>query len=339
MNELARHIESLLVTNDCVIVPGLGGFVTRHVSAHRIEEENLFLPPYRSVGFNAQLTMNDGLLAQSFMQSHDSTYPETIRFIEDLVMDIKRQLRENGIYELDGIGKLSLNLDGSYDFVPCEAGVLSPEHYGLGSFTIEELAADEEQSLATTFRKNKFRFFWKPSAGQKKEYVVRINRNRANYAIATVAAAMFYLFFSMPMGSSSGPEITMASVSNGMVWGLPTLSDIRGAQPIVLQESKHETAKVQPQIKPEKAPSVATHQKPSECYTIVLASAISEKNAQSMTEKLKQDSIGEPFVYKKGNMVRVACGRFDSKEDAYKQMNEFRSRALFPDAWVLSINQ
>ena len=60
MNELSRHIESLLVSNDCVIVPGLGGFVTQYVTARRVDEENLYLPPYRTVGFNGQLTINEG---------------------------------------------------------------------------------------------------------------------------------------------------------------------------------------------------------------------------------------------------------------------------------------
>ena len=68
MIELSRHIESLLLHHDCVIVPGLGGFGTQYVPARRIEEEFLFLPPYRSVGFNQQLVLNDGLLVQSYMK-------------------------------------------------------------------------------------------------------------------------------------------------------------------------------------------------------------------------------------------------------------------------------
>ncbi|MBO5704071.1 MAG: SPOR domain-containing protein, partial [Bacteroidaceae bacterium] len=52
MIALARHIESLLLKHDCVIVPDFGGFVTQQVAARYVEDEGLFLPPYRSVGFN-----------------------------------------------------------------------------------------------------------------------------------------------------------------------------------------------------------------------------------------------------------------------------------------------
>ena len=82
MFELTKHIESLLLKNDCVIVPHLGGFVTHYMPARWVKEENLFLPPYRSVAFNAQLTVNDGLLVQSYMQANDSSYPDTLKWVE-----------------------------------------------------------------------------------------------------------------------------------------------------------------------------------------------------------------------------------------------------------------
>lgn len=42
MIELSRHIESLMLKHDCVIVPGLGGFVTQYVPARRVDDEQLF---------------------------------------------------------------------------------------------------------------------------------------------------------------------------------------------------------------------------------------------------------------------------------------------------------
>ena len=72
MIELAQHIEVLLLENDCVIVPGLGGFVAHYTPAMRVAEENVFLPPTRIIGFNPQLKMNDGLLVQSYMAVYDT---------------------------------------------------------------------------------------------------------------------------------------------------------------------------------------------------------------------------------------------------------------------------
>lgn len=72
--EFARHIEILLLDNDCVIIPGLGGFVAHHISARYDEDDGLFLPPYRTLGFNPQLTLNDSLLAQSYADAYDISF-------------------------------------------------------------------------------------------------------------------------------------------------------------------------------------------------------------------------------------------------------------------------
>ena len=75
MNELERHIEILLLSNDCVIVPDLGGFMTHHVDARYDEEEQIFLPPLRTLGFNPQLKINDSMLAQSYVEAYEIQRP------------------------------------------------------------------------------------------------------------------------------------------------------------------------------------------------------------------------------------------------------------------------
>ena len=137
--EISRHIEILLLSNDCVIVPGLGGFMAHHVQAHFEEEENSFLPPLRTLGFNPQLKMNDSLLVQSYIEAYDISYPEALKRIEDEVSELTQHIHNEGEYELTGIGTLSMNSDGNYVFTPCEAGILTPSLYALSSFEFPRL--------------------------------------------------------------------------------------------------------------------------------------------------------------------------------------------------------
>ena len=92
MNVLAKHIESLLLEHNCVIVPGLGGFVAGYVAARMVEGEDLFLPPHRRVGFNPLLSLNDGLLVQSYMLAYDVSFPEATAMIEETVAALKSEL-------------------------------------------------------------------------------------------------------------------------------------------------------------------------------------------------------------------------------------------------------
>ena len=49
MIELAKHIEVLLLENDCVIVPGLGGFIAHNRPATWRTDSGEFFPPLRSI--------------------------------------------------------------------------------------------------------------------------------------------------------------------------------------------------------------------------------------------------------------------------------------------------
>ena len=138
--ELERHIEILLLSNDCVIVPDLGGFMAHHIEARYDEEDRMFLPPLRTLGFNPQLKLNDSLLAQSYVEAYDISYPEAVRRIEAEVAELKQHLENEGFYEMNDIGLLKVNNEGKIEFSPCEAGILTPELYGLSSFEMKPIS-------------------------------------------------------------------------------------------------------------------------------------------------------------------------------------------------------
>ena len=141
MIELERHIEVLLLNNDCVIIPNFGGFMVHHVEARYDEKDHIFLPPYRTLGFNPLLNMNDSLLAQSYIETYDISFPEAIKRIENEVDELNQILDNEGEYELNDIGTLHRNDMGSFDFIPCDAGILTPYLYGLSSFELESLSS------------------------------------------------------------------------------------------------------------------------------------------------------------------------------------------------------
>ena len=49
MLELVRHIEYLLTEHDCVLVPGLGGFVLQYVPARFSEGRKSIQPPGKQI--------------------------------------------------------------------------------------------------------------------------------------------------------------------------------------------------------------------------------------------------------------------------------------------------
>lgn len=143
MISLSRHIELLLLEHNCVIVPGLGGFIANTASAvynDGPDGDKLFIPPYRTIAFNPQLQINDGLLVQSYMQAYDASYPDAYLQMEKEIDQLNMQLSILGEYKLEGIGTLHKSLGQNIVLTSPEAGILTPSLYGTYSFPIKSVA-------------------------------------------------------------------------------------------------------------------------------------------------------------------------------------------------------
>ena len=235
--ELERHIEILLLSNDCVIVPGLGGFMAHNISARYEEQEHLFLPPLRTLGFNPQLSINDSLLVQSYIEAYDISYPEALQRIEDEVEELKQHLQNEGSYELNDIGTLALNDDGNYVFTPCEAGILTPALYGLSSVEMNRLDAlqpkQQPQPVVITPEESpeepnaKIVDIDTEAADTDAEYeeeeeadVVRIKYSWIRNAVAVAAILIAVFILALPTGKTDMMQRTISNLNNGLLFGM-----------------------------------------------------------------------------------------------------------------------
>lgn len=196
MIELAKHIETLLLENDCVIVPGLGGFVAHYVPAQYVEEEKLFLPPVRLIGFNAKLQMNDGLLVQSYMGVYGTTFSDASKLVEHSVGEIFTQLHENGVVELNNVGKLSYSMEGDYSFTPYDNKIATPLLYGLSSFEMESLTTLRQRREEKQTRRSTSML---PKETKEIRFEIPINYTHLLNAAAMVAVIVFSFLISTPI--------------------------------------------------------------------------------------------------------------------------------------------
>lgn len=213
MKELAKHIEILLMENDCVIVPGLGGFIAHNKPAEFRESANIFCPPLRTIGFNPQLTINDGLLVQAYMQAYDTDFPDASRKIENTVSSIKDILYKNGQAELDNIGTLYYTMAGNYGFEPCYNSFFSPNLYGLGNFSISPLSelvskiqpvAEPRVTIETT-----------PSVKtneERREKQSHIIKRMTEHAIGIAASIILFFIMSVPVENTYLDNASYASL-------------------------------------------------------------------------------------------------------------------------------
>ena len=376
MIELAKHIEVLLLENECVIIPELGGFITYYQPAHFEEMDNTYYPPFRTIGFNPQLDMNDGQLVQSYMHTHHTDYPDALRMIKDKVRTIKEKLYQDGIVEIPNIGILHYTIHDSYEFQPNPCGIVAPSLYGLDSFHITPLTCatiNEYDQYPDTFyqtRKNTHKHFDMRWIGN---------------AVAVAIAIVLFFILSVPVENtyiekghyaSLGTDCLFEAIrSQSMATTLYTTKknvpqkSKRNISPVEVRvekvvastdtETKHkvneeikkaETPVIKETVKETKKEAVKKDikqlVKPVKPQTeavqtkkrhhLIVASLATEPDAEKMLHKFQKEGYEEASVVAGNGRFRIAIYSYDKKETASKKLNELKQTKAFSDAWILT---
>lgn len=359
MIELAQHIEILLLENDCVIVPGFGGFVAHHAPATHIKEENLFLPPTRTIGFNPQLKLNDGVLVQSYMSVYDTSFADANRIVEKEVSEFIGLLHEEGKAHLENIGEIHYNIYGNYEFIPYDYKITTPSLYGLDSFEMHELSTlQQKEKVLVPANLEK----------EKKTYEISINRAFLRNAAAMIAAIVLFFAFSTPVENTDVQKnnyaqllpgeffeqiekqsvaVTPVLVKNNIAVAQKakkssassktsstpklTANKAQTSRPIAVKEvkvAKQEAAPTPVSVKPQ-----ANVDHP---YHIIVAGGISLKDAEAMANQLNAKGFAEAKALNTDGKVRVSIRSFENREEATKQLLELRKNENYKNAWLLA---
>jgi cell division septation protein DedD len=365
--EINRHIEILLLSNDCVIVPGFGGFMAHHIDARYDGRDNMFLPPLRTVGFNPQLTMNDSLLALSYVETYDISYPEALRRIEDEVVEIRQSLENEGKFEIENIGMLFLNEDGNISFEPCEAGILTPDFYGLGGFDILPIAQigngeqqNENQNVAMTVNLAKEEqpvknepeapavpasnsvFIAEEEEEEEKAEFISIKKSWLRNMAAACIALIAFFTISTPLGS---PTIEKSQIDTGMLTRImpKEMTPVKSNE-LLLPTDEPKLIETTPTDKAAaKVPSMAQDSEiatpTASYYSIVLASRVTKRNAASYVEHLQGKGFKEARVLITDNNVKVIYGNYSSESEAYNTLNRLHTNEAFTDGWITKVKE
>ena len=337
--ELDRHIEILLLSNDCVIVPDLGGFMAHHVDARYDEVDGMFVPPIRTLGFNPQLRLNDSLLAQSYVETYDISYPEAVRRIEEEVVELRQHLETEGHYELNDIGVLSLNDEGNLTFEPCEAGILTPALYGLGSFQMPTLNA---RHTPLTSHHSAL------TPQMPEEGAITIKMSWLRNAVAVAAAIIAFLMIGTPISNSN----EMTDVQQSSFISVPSSHKTTQSQTSdsPLSYSEENTDVVSSEGGPVVSSEVDTDMLHGNdapllaggAFYIVMASQVSERNANIFVNQLKDQDFHDAHILISGtkHIRRVVYGCYDSEADANAALRQLRSESrFFKDSWIMEVKE
>jgi len=176
MRDISLYIKELVIEKECVIVPGLGGFIARDRSSVIENNGTKILPPGKVVSFNSVIKDNDGLLASYISKVEGISYKEAMSYIDMIVLDWREQLSRGEVVRLEMIGELHNGREGCIEFFPYNE-LNSIESYGLMPVYVSPLR-----------RRNQFLFYGERDVNVNVKLVMR-------YAASVILFALVLFMF------------------------------------------------------------------------------------------------------------------------------------------------
>lgn len=300
--QLSTYISNLLYRYECVILPGLGAFITQTKPAHIDSKTHTLYPPSKTLSFNRHLQTNDGLLANHIAGVENISYETALSALRGQIKTYKTALERGEVIMIESIGELREVTNNRIEFTPLKNSNFLTDSFGLSAVVsaevsrISEIAAKKETPVAVV-----------------KKSTIPVWRYAAIGLLAIGLASMGGLL-----------------VYNNQVQE-HNLTEKQKASTLVEGQIQQATFVLNT---PLPALKVAV-KKPVGNFHVVAGAFRMEENAISKIEQLKE--LGYParlLGVNRYGLHQVVYYSFENKEEALSELRKVQ-RAENPDAWLL----
>lgn len=341
MSHLDQHLHRLFLDHDCVVVPGLGGFVCNRQPARYEAARQEVIPPSRSILFNERLTHHDGVLAQAVAQFEGCTYDEALARLNEESKMLKQEIVSGHTVEIQYVGRLYRGAEGRIQFMADQEMERLLRSFGLQRVPLRPLSS---QPL--------------PQAKKEETPIIQLYGTDSNMPWKRLAAAiavpiiggagMFFLdswnvddarMSAWPLSSNRAveanyqPRMTEESVPT-WEWpaetsATPLANDLNGESISALgAKSSEET----PKDSPAETPTIASSQT---LFMLVAGAFAVEGNAQNLAAELAGVGHASEIFWDDSKKLHIVAFSVHTEEQsARNQLFELRSQEASKNAWL-----
>jgi cell division septation protein DedD/nucleoid DNA-binding protein len=330
---LDKYIRELLLLHDCVILPGLGGFVANYKPAEFDASQKTALPPSRQLLFNPNLVYNDGLLYAHISKETDYGYKEVQAMAEVYFKTISYEVGKGLKFTIEDLGYFFLNKSRKIEFAQETTDNLLIASYGLSYLNYKQfdrLPGRIDQVYQAVDDTN-------PVVRQR-----RIRRWIYTGAAACLLAGM--ILIPVKMG-----YINLSS------FDLNPVDSFRKEQPVqdlVVSSPDADTEFVEPEdvsvepkdesVKPEIEPATIeapakTYFTPETSYHIIVGSFKDLENARNLMQKMIDEGYEAEILTGENSFYRVSAKHYPLKAEAVNALASIRDQQAYKSAWILSL--
>ena len=355
MISIAEAISDLLFVRDTVVVPGLGAFVKKPVSAKVNPVANHFAMPSSTLSFDANLREDNDLVINYLSEKNEIPVDEARRVLVMFVSDCFNSLKEGNKVLLKGIGSLSFDWAGDLVFEPTDALNYNSDAFGLCDITPEPVLRyktkeeiKEEINQQQKDKNTPITVDEKAVHEQREDEDDKEDEKSGRrlgwlwvllglLLLAIIGFGLQYFkvvdFSQWMKQTEEQPEYEPWRVTVPTTYWSWEFYEVESEVGDTLVQREEEVVPVS--MEPEKEETSAPAELSHEANIRIIAGCFGqEDNAARLTNTLKDKGYAGAFYELRGKMWYVSFGLYGTDEEASAALREIRSNTEYK-AWIL----
>ncbi len=348
--DVASYIEQLLFDHELIIIPDLGGIVSSYRPASIDNVQGLLHPPSKSLHFNKNLIINDGILIKHIATKHQLSERAAAMVVEEYVEKTQSKLDRREIVVFPGVGRLYQDYEANLQFLQ-DSTNFNVNSFGLNSVQFYPILRSKEtassEAPAPVIRQKKA----KRRSGLSLANVLQSAMPLLAGLTLVAFGLTFYLFETESTHSGVPQKVPVADRFNKKPSNkIPTIEEAGILSAIDRRNGRKENhIETEPVSPPEKAPAPVEEEFDTKIDTESLSLGPDQKegviiigtyNYKASVEKMVKEIYMLGFdVYKKkktnSRATRVGVQFvYETEEDLEKTLKIVRKK-IDDRAWVL----
>ena len=333
--KLTNYIHELLLSNETLIIPGLGAFISTYKPAEISGNE--IKPPSKEISFTGLFKNNDGVLVTAIARRAKISQPNALKRIERERENILYQLDKGEKVTFENVGVLFYNEKNEIQFTPFSEDNLLLDSFGLETITLEDkiektIEPETAEVLTETVEpKTEVEEEINIVSSEEPAEKIKLPRPLPDWAIEKpvenkkttwywyllilipIFIGGYFIFRDKPASNYPENYQDQSAINEQHGVQIQTIPPADSMQIDSVQQLAVDSVKIA-------EPQVGLSDESTKYY-LVGGGFKSEENAEKYILRLKEKGIEGIMIGKRGSMFLVGIASFNTEEEAYNELN------------------
>ena len=322
---LSVYLSELLKTNDCVIIPDLGGVIANYQFAGFDERNDQFTPPSKELIFSGKLIKNDGLLVNYISDREGIGYLEARRIVSEFVSETIFRLENGERIVLENIGNLRYDQNEHLIFEQ-ENKMIRTDTFGLDSFHFPRLVSKYSQMPKPVFHD-------KDPEPQKHLHPV------LKYALIGIPlfVALYFIPYNKVFDSNRLVNQQTSNTASLPINDAKLINKVEAVKNIPIQNSVTPAPAVTNAPQAEKpTPQTVVNESAKGKYHVVCGCFKIRENADKLAERLIKQGYPAQVSNLGKHFFRVSIQSFKSRKEAEMALSQLAKTEPQTGYWLMA---